>query len=125
ATHPRNDRIRRASVDFRREDGAVHPPLHGRPVLDPRQVLLGLPGDAREARGEVDLTASMNTFWRTFKVAAWLGWEMDSNWTEPWLFIIYSIVKPIAAVFILILMYIVFAAIGNIRARPLFDFMYV
>ena len=67
----------------------------------------------------------MNTFWRTFKVAAWLGWEMDSNWTEPWLFIIYSIVKPIAAVFILILMYIVFAAIGNIRAQPLFDFMYV
>src|SRR5205807_1469675 len=41
ATHPRNDRIRRASVDFRREDGAVHPPLHGRPVLDPRQVLPG------------------------------------------------------------------------------------
>jgi ABC-2 type transport system permease protein len=67
----------------------------------------------------------MNTFWRTFKVAAWLGWEMDSNWTEPWLFIIYSIVKPIAAVFILVLMYIVFAAIGRIQAQPLFDFMYV
>jgi ABC-2 type transport system permease protein len=67
----------------------------------------------------------MNTFWRTFKVAAWLGWEMDSNWTEPWLFIIYSIVKPIAAVFILVLMYVVFAAIGRIQAQPLFDFMYV
>src|SRR5437773_7473076 len=50
---------------------------------------------------------------------------MDSNWTEPWLFIIYSIVKPIAAVFILVLMYVVFAAIGNVRPQPLFDFMYV
>jgi len=67
----------------------------------------------------------VSTFWRTFKVAAWLGWEMDSNWTEPWLFIIYSIVKPIAAVFILVLMYVVFAAIGNVRPQPLFDFMYV
>lgn len=67
----------------------------------------------------------MSTFWRTFKVAAWLGWEMDSNWTEPWLFIVYSIIKPIAATFILVLMYVVFAAIGRFNAGPLFDFMYV
>jgi len=67
----------------------------------------------------------VNTFWRTFKVAAWLGWEMDSNWTEPWLFIVYSIIKPIAATFILVLMYVVFAAIGQFNSGPLFDFMYV
>ena len=67
----------------------------------------------------------MNGYWRTFKVAAWLGWEMDSNWTEPWLFVLYSIVKPIAATFILVLMYVVFAAIGQFSAGPLFDFMYV
>ncbi len=67
----------------------------------------------------------MNTFWRTFKVAAWLGWEMDSNWTEPWLFVVYSVIKPIAAAFILVLMYVVFAAIGNIQIPALFDFMYV
>ncbi len=67
----------------------------------------------------------MSTFWKTFKVAAWLGWEMDSNWTEPWLFIIYSIIKPIAATFILVLMYIILAAIGQFNAGPLFDFMYV
>src|SRR6266566_5180614 len=126
ATHPRHDRIRRASVDFRCEDGAIHPPLHGRPVLDSRQVLLGLPGDAREARGEVDLTASMNTFWRTFKVAAWLGWEMDSNWTEPWLFMVYSVVKPVAGAFILVLMYTVFAFLpGNRQDLSAFSYMYV
>ena len=67
----------------------------------------------------------MNTFWRTFKVAAWLGWEMDSNWTEPWLFIVYSVVKPVAGAFILVLMYTVFAIIGN-RADPAaFSYMYV
>ncbi len=67
----------------------------------------------------------MSTFWRTFKVAAWLGWEMDSNWTEPWLFVIYSVIKPIAAAFILVLMYVVFAAVGRVTAPALFDFMYV
>lgn len=67
----------------------------------------------------------MSSFWRTFKVAAWLGWEMDSNWTEPWLFVAFSVIKPIAAAFILVLMYVVFAAIGNIQAPALFDFMYV
>src|SRR3989454_940013 len=97
----------------------------GRRVPDPRALHAGLSRDPREEGGEADITASVSTFWRTFKVAAWLGWEMDSNWTEPWLFIIYSIVKPIAAVFILVLMYVVFAAIGNIRPQPLFDFMYV
>jgi ABC-2 type transport system permease protein len=67
----------------------------------------------------------VNTFWRTFRVAAWLGWEMDSNWTEPWLFVIYSVIKPIAAAFILVLMYVVFAAVGRVTAPALFDFMYV
>ena len=67
----------------------------------------------------------MNTYWRTFKVAAWLGWEMDSNWTEPWLFILYSVVKPVAGAFILVLMYTVFAIIGNRQDPAAFSYMYV
>jgi len=67
----------------------------------------------------------VNTFWRTFKVAAWLGWEMDSNWTEPWLFMLYSVVKPVAGAFILVLMYQVFAFIGNTQDLAAFSYMYV
>jgi ABC-2 type transport system permease protein len=67
----------------------------------------------------------MNTYWRTFKTAAWLGWEMDSNWTEPWLFILYSVVKPVAGAFILVLMYVVFAIIGNRQDIDAFSYMYV
>lgn len=68
----------------------------------------------------------MKTYWRTFKVAAWLGWEMDSNWTEPWLFIVYSVVKPVAGAFILVLMYVVFVAIGQLQGDPeAFSYMYV
>ena len=50
---------------------------------------------------------------------------MDSNWTEPWLFIVYSIVKPIAGAFILVLMYAVFVIISGARDPALFDFFYV
>jgi len=67
----------------------------------------------------------VNTFWRTFKTAAWLGWEMDSNWTEPWLFALYSIVKPVAGAFILVLMYVVFAIIGGGPDQEAFDYMYI
>jgi ABC-2 type transport system permease protein len=67
----------------------------------------------------------MNTYWRTFKTAAWLGWEMDSNWTEPWLFAAYSIVKPVAGAFILVLMYFVFTIIGRIQDPEAFSYMYV
>lgn len=68
----------------------------------------------------------MNTYWRTFKTAAWLGWEMDSNWTEPWLFMIYSIIKPVAGAFILVLMYLVFVAMGRPQGDPAaFSYMYV
>lgn len=44
---------------------------------------------------------------RTFKNAAWLGWQMESNWTDPFLFATYSIVKPIAGTLILVFMYLV------------------
>ncbi|TLZ75345.1 MAG: ABC transporter permease [Methanobacteriota archaeon] len=126
AAHPRVHRVRRHALDLRCHDGAGDPRWDGGLVLDPRKVRPGVPRDAREARGEADLTASMNTYWRTFKVAAWLGWEMDSNWTEPWLFVLYSVIKPVAGAFILVLMYVVFVAIGRPQGDPdAFSYMYI
>jgi len=71
----------------------------------------------------VSSTARMH--WRSFKWAAWLGWEMDSNWTEPWLFVIYSVIKPVAGAFILVLMYNIFALIGRFYDPAYFAFVYV
>jgi ABC-2 type transport system permease protein len=42
--------------------------------------------------------------WRAFGTAARLGWQMEANWTDPILFAIYSILKPLASVFILVFM---------------------
>jgi ABC-2 type transport system permease protein len=56
--------------------------------------------------------------WQGFKVGTWLGWQIESNWTEPFLFAIYSVIKPVAGVLILVFMYLVVAKGG--LANPLF-----
>lgn len=61
--------------------------------------------------------------WRSFYVAAWLGWQIESNWTDPFLFAIYSIVKPLASAAILVVMYSVITQ-GNF-SDPLFPYIYL
>ena len=60
---------------------------------------------------------------RSFRTATWLGWQIESNWTDPFLFAIYSVVKPIASALILVVMYGVIAQ-GNF-ASPLFPYIYL
>ena len=61
---------------------------------------------------------------RTIRWSAWLGWQMESNWTNPWLFAIYSVVKPISATLILVFMYVII--LGDVATDPvLFSYMYV
>jgi ABC-2 type transport system permease protein len=62
-------------------------------------------------------------FWRSFRIAAWLGWQIESNWTDPFLFAVYSIVKPLAGAAILVVMYSVITQ-GNF-GDPLFLYMYL
>ena len=50
-------------------------------------------------------TAPSPAFWRSFKIAAWLGWQIESNWADPFLFAIYSLIKPLASAAILVVMY--------------------
>jgi ABC-2 type transport system permease protein len=40
--------------------------------------------------------------WRSFRTAAKLGWRMEANWTDPILFFIYSVAKPVAGALILV-----------------------
>lgn len=69
------------------------------------------------------LISNLDTAWRSFRVAAWLGWQIESNWTDPFLFAIYSIVKPLSGAAILVVMYSVITQ-GNFNT-PLFAYMYL
>jgi len=60
---------------------------------------------------------------RSFKVAAWLGWQIESNWTDPFLFAIYSIIKPLAGAAILVVMFGVITN-GNFTS-PIFSYIYL
>lgn len=60
---------------------------------------------------------------RSFRVASWLGWKIESNWTDPFLFAIYSIIKPLAGAAILVVMYSVVT--GGKFEDPLFPYIYL
>jgi len=60
--------------------------------------------------------------WRSFRIATWLGWQIESNWADPLLFAIYSIVKPLAGAAILVVMYGITK--GNF-SDPLFPYIYL
>lgn len=60
---------------------------------------------------------------RTFKNAAWLGWQMEANWTDPFVFAIYSVVRPITGSLILVFMYLVIIT-GDTRTA-FFSYMFI
>ena len=64
-----------------------------------------------------------STLWRSFKIAAWLGWQIESNWADPFLFAIYSLIKPLAAAAILVVMYSVIT--GANFESPVFPYIYL
>jgi ABC-2 type transport system permease protein len=48
---------------------------------------------------------NMLTHWRSLRLSAWLGWQIESNWAEPWLFTIYILLKPLCGSLLLVCMY--------------------
>lgn len=62
-------------------------------------------------------------YWHSFKTAAWLGWQIESNWTDWFVFAIYSLIKPLASAAILVVMYGIITG-GNF-ASPVFPYIYL
>ena len=60
---------------------------------------------------------------RTLKMAAWLSWQIESNWTDPFLFAVYSIIKPISAAFMIVIMYSIITQ-GDFNS-PTFAFLFL
>lgn len=42
---------------------------------------------------------------RALKWSAWLGWQIESNWTTPWIFAGYVLLKPLAGSLLVVCMY--------------------
>lgn len=59
---------------------------------------------------------------RSYVTAARLGWQMEANWTDPLLFFIYSVAKPVSAALILVVM---LEVIGGAAGREFRGFVVV
>jgi ABC-2 type transport system permease protein len=55
--------------------------------------------------------------------AAWLGWQIDTNWADPFLFIVYSVLRPLATALILGGMW--WAVSGHAPAHETFAALYI
>ena len=64
----------------------------------------------------------MRRYLRGARVAFWLGWLVESNWTDPFLFAVYSLVRPLTGVLLLFFMFVVLS--GGQRG-PLLDYFLV
>jgi ABC-2 type transport system permease protein len=71
-----------------------HPPGFGSAVIGGRSGF-----DPGRAEG-----GGVGAAWRSFSTSVRLGWAMESNWTDPVLFFIYSVAKPVSAALILVVM---------------------
>ncbi|MCL5037714.1 MAG: ABC transporter permease [Chloroflexi bacterium] len=60
---------------------------------------------------------------RTFKSALWLSWEVETNWTSPFLYFLYSVIRPLFSMLIVIFIYKVLAYRNP--NEDLFQFLYV
>ena len=57
----------------------------------------------------------MRTLFARWRTTAWLGWQIESNWADPFVFIIYSVLRPLAAALILAWMY---RAVAGVALKP-------
>ena len=61
--------------------------------------------------------------WTSLRTAAWLGWQIESNWASPALFALYSIIKPLTSAAILVVMFGMVTQ-GNFTSTA-FSYMYI
>lgn len=68
----------------------------------------------------------MREQFRTLRLAAWLGWQLETNWASPWLFAIYMVIKPVTGSLMLVCMFYAarYATGGKVPAEFL-PYLYV
>lgn len=66
---------------------------------------------------------AVSTFLTRVRTAAWLGWQVESNWADPTLFFVYLIARPLATALTLAAMY--WATQGAASAGGAFAGFYV
>src|SRR5690242_17062125 len=48
---------------------------------------------------------AQSRMWQTLRAATWLEWQARGNWTNPFLYLLYLVARPVTASLVLVLMY--------------------
>lgn len=59
---------------------------------------------------------------RTLRIASWLGWQIESNWADPFLFLILNIFRPLA---IAMTVFVMYEVIAGGKRDDFFDYLYL
>src|SRR5579859_8190122 len=59
---------------------------------------------------------------RTFRIAAWLGWQIESNWADLFIFFSFTILRPLATALMLLVMYEV---VARGQSGGYFSYLYI
>jgi ABC-2 type transport system permease protein len=62
---------------------------------------------------------------RTLRLAAWLGWQLETNWASPWLFALYMVVKPVSGSLMLVCMFYAARAVTHDLRTEFLPYLYV
>jgi ABC-2 type transport system permease protein len=69
-----------------------------------------------------DRALNLREGWRTFRVASWLGWQIESNWADPFVFLSFTILRPLCTALVLLLMYRI---VGGGSDPQFFSYLYI
>jgi len=69
------------------------------------------------------MAVSARSFGARLRTAAWLGWQIESNWADPFVFVVYAVMRPLATALILAGMY--WAVAGQAARRETFELFYL
>ena len=68
---------------------------------------------------------AVSTIWRAVKQAIWVGWKVETNWTDPLVFAIYYIVRPLAGLLIVGFVFLIGSAVGGAFNPEYFVYMFI
>lgn len=68
---------------------------------------------------------AIKTILKTIKQAIWIGWKVETNWTDPLIFAIYYLIRPLAGLLIVGFIFIIGSAVGGAFSPEYFAFMFI
>ncbi len=69
------------------------------------------------------INRDINVYFKAVKSAVWLGWQLESNWADPLIFAVITIIRPLAQLLIIVFMFRF--ALGSAASGDFLNFFFI